>query len=41
MLANQLESKGYGSKLPLDENGTAEGRELNRRVEFVIVPCAR
>ena len=37
--ANRLEAKGYGSKLPLDDNTTAAGRENNRRVEFVLVPC--
>lgn len=41
LAADRLESKGYGSQLPLDENRTAEGREVNRRVEFVIVQCAR
>jgi outer membrane protein OmpA-like peptidoglycan-associated protein len=37
--AKRLVAKGYGSELPLDDNSTPEGRELNRRVEFVIVPC--
>ncbi len=37
--AKRLAAKGYGSSLPLDNNRTPEGRENNRRVEFVIVPC--
>lgn len=37
----RLIAKGYGSELPLDDNSTPEGRELNRRVEFVIVTCAQ
>ncbi len=36
----RLVSKGYGDKLPIDDNATLEGRENNRRVEFVIIPCA-
>ncbi|MBL8920552.1 MAG: OmpA family protein [Myxococcaceae bacterium] len=37
--SKRLVAKGYGSELPLDDNSTPEGRELNRRVEFVIIPC--
>lgn len=33
----RLASKGFGPAVPLDVNDTAEGRERNRRVEFVIV----
>lgn len=33
----RLEAKGYGPTLPLESNATVEGRERNRRVEFVIV----
>jgi len=33
----RIETKGYGSSLPLDTNKTPEGRERNRRVEFVII----
>jgi outer membrane protein OmpA-like peptidoglycan-associated protein len=36
----RLTSKGYADELPIDTNATLEGRENNRRVEFVIVPCA-
>ena len=32
----RLESKGYGPDRSVADNGTAEGREQNRRVEFVI-----
>ena len=33
----RLEAKGYGPTLPLESNATVEGRERNRRVEFVII----
>ena len=33
----RLEAKGYGDSKPLASNDTDEGREKNRRVEFVIV----
>ena len=32
----RLVSKGFGSSVPLDTNGTIAGRENNRRVEFVV-----
>jgi outer membrane protein OmpA-like peptidoglycan-associated protein len=32
----RLGSKGFSSSVPLDTNTTAEGRENNRRVEFVV-----
>lgn len=32
----RLASKGFGSSVPLDTNATADGRENNRRVEFVV-----
>jgi outer membrane protein OmpA-like peptidoglycan-associated protein len=34
--AKQLSAMGYGSTQPLTSNRTADGRERNRRVEFVI-----
>ena len=36
----RLNSQGYGPNQPLETNATPEGRERNRRVEFVLVPCA-
>lgn len=33
---DRLVSKGFSSSVPVDTNATAEGRENNRRVEFVV-----
>ena len=33
----RLESQGFGSQYPIDNNKTQSGRENNRRVEFLIV----
>ncbi len=33
----RLVTKGYGPDKPIDENGTDEGRQRNRRVQFVIL----
>jgi outer membrane protein OmpA-like peptidoglycan-associated protein len=33
---NRVVSKGFGEKIPKYENDTAEGRNKNRRVEFLI-----
>jgi OmpA-OmpF porin, OOP family len=38
---NRLSSKGYGSLLPIADNATPDGREANRRIEFVVVECAK
>lgn len=35
----RLQHAGYGSALPRDNNATADGRDNNRRVEFVVIPC--
>lgn len=35
--ANRLESTGYGDSKPIAPNLTARGRELNRRVEFIVL----
>ncbi|MDP1828011.1 MAG: OmpA family protein [Archangium sp.] len=37
--ANRMYSVGYGMEIPRDSNANADGRENNRRVEFVFVPC--
>lgn len=35
--ASRLEASGYGDTKPVAPNLTARGRELNRRVEFIVV----
>ena len=36
--AQRIEARGYGPAFPVATNETAVGRQLNRRVQFVIVP---
>jgi len=35
--ANRLESDGFGDTKPAADNGTAEGRQNNRRVDLVVI----
>ncbi|MFL5353509.1 OmpA family protein [Archangium sp.] len=37
IVAERLDSAGFGMEKPIDTNDTAEGRANNRRVEFVVV----
>lgn len=34
--SKRLTSRGYGEYVPIDDNDTATGRALNRRVEFIV-----
>jgi len=35
--ASRLTTKGYGPDEPIDTNATDEGRQNNRRVQFIIL----
>jgi len=35
--AEQVAARGYGETQPIADNGTAEGREANRRIEFRVL----
>ena len=39
--AARLRSQGFGETMPVASNGTAEGRQRNRRVEIKIVPISQ
>jgi len=34
--AGRIENRGYGETFPVASNGTAAGRQLNRRVEIIV-----
>jgi len=34
---NRMRAVGYGQDVPIADNGTAEGRELNRRIEMIRI----
>jgi OmpA-OmpF porin, OOP family len=38
VLTSNLTAKGYGEAQPVADNGTEEGREANRRIEFRLLP---
>ncbi|WJY22247.1 OmpA family protein [Fontisubflavum oceani] len=37
VLVSNLTAQGYGETQPIDDNGTEEGRERNRRIEFRLL----
>jgi OOP family OmpA-OmpF porin len=34
--AKRMTDEGYGSRIPVADNGTPEGRAKNRRVEIIL-----
>jgi outer membrane protein OmpA-like peptidoglycan-associated protein len=41
VLAARIETFGMGETRPLTSNATAEGRQLNRRVELTLIPVTK
>lgn len=37
LLTSNIVARGYGETRPIADNGTEEGREANRRIEFVLI----
>lgn len=36
--SDRLSTRGHGARMPVADNGTAAGRQMNRRVEVVLAP---
>ena len=36
-LVSDFQTKGYGPEFPIADNATADGREINRRIEFKLI----